>query len=208
MIPYKKTGVDFFPRSLWWITNNFYLLFILLFFLLGLSIVLIMSGVVSGLPFLFWAVIGMCVYLYVNRNARPCCIELRDKLIIITCSKYFSVYDATINDEDLRVELYKNKYYRGSYWGTDSQHYLYFTSATDKNVWIELSADFYALGKILEVLSQKQSIALGDRELTYVSDYRKQLETDKTPGARLARIMIPVILILLAIFIVYQCSGK
>jgi hypothetical protein len=208
MIVYKKAGIDFLPRYLWWMVSNLYLLFILLFLLLCLFTLLILYSAVSGLAFLFWIIIGICVYLYVNRNARPCRVELRDKSLVITCSKYFSVFDIAVNYEDLRIELYKNKYYQGNYEGSESQHYLYFTSATDKKVWMELSATFYTLGKILDALSKEPNIILEDRELNFVDNYHKQLEADKTPRTRLAKAMIPVILIALAILIWYQCSGK
>lgn len=207
MIIYKTFGTDSLPRPLWWMAHNFYLLFIFLMLLLSLFVVLITNGMMSGLPFLLWGVVALSVYLYNNRNSRPCRMELRDGSLVITSSIQFAVHDIVIPLEALRLELYKSKYYRGGYSAMNSERYLYFTSAADKNVWVELSAPFYTLGKILDALSQQPDIVFGDRELNFVAQYRKDMETYNNPGRRLTRILVPVVFIGLLILIAYQCSG-
>lgn len=207
MIIYKTYGIDFLPRPLWWISNNLYLLFIFLMLLLMLATGLFMQGMMSVLPFVMWAVIMFAVFLHINRKARPCQIAIDDESVVFTCSKFFAVFDVAVPSSVLRLELYKSKQYRGNYSGAAFERYLYFSSSSDNQLWIELNAPFYTLGAVLHALAEKGNIAMGTRELNFIAQYHEKMKTYNTPRARIIRISVPLVSLVLIALIVYQCAG-
>lgn len=199
MILYKKDRFFSLPKYLLWMD-----IWQLLFILMPIAVALIIFGFDAGVFSFVWLILSLGPYLFRIRRPRACQIALQNDVITITCSKWFAVYDVTINLQHLGVELYKNKYWR--YNSNEYQNYLYFTDTTDKNVFVEFTASFFSVGKVLEALSHQPIFNLGDKELNLVARYQKEIAEFNTPRARFFRILIPTLLIgaLLLIFYIFR----
>lgn len=176
-----------------------------LFILMPIAIALVIFGFDASVFSFVWLILSLGPYLFRIRHPRACQIALQDGVITITCSKWFTVYDVRINVQNLGVELYKNKYWR--YNSNEYENYLYFTDTTDKKVFVEFTASFFSIGRVLEALSQQPINNLGDKELNLVARYQKEIAEFNTPRARFFRILIPTLLIGTMVLIFYIFRG-
>lgn len=153
----------------------------------------------------FYMAIAVGARLYFINKARPVLIETQESSLRIVYSKYFLVKEFIIPNEEVKIELYESPH-RGRM--NTKVYYLYFYSRADEQVDIELSEDFYTLGKILENIHHEQKIYLAARELHMVEKYRDQLEWNKTTKGKLLNILYPLLYLAAFALLVYMCSGK
>ncbi|MCW5911921.1 MAG: hypothetical protein KIT62_12645 [Cyclobacteriaceae bacterium] len=127
--------------------------------------------------------------------------------LIITYLHRFSQHTTTIPCKDVRLEIYKDPYYK-IYSRSGFPYYLYISHATDPSVWIEVADYYFTLGKTLKETGKIPAIALGTRELNFVYQYERDWREYQSPRGKLIRVLIPVILVAAFLLLLYFRWGK
>lgn len=109
---------------------------------------------------------------------------------------------------DLRIELYKEKYYSTAMTGGGYPYYIYFSHATDETIWLELKDYYFKLGEVLHKLSKLPGIQIGGREINFLTKFEREWRDYNSPRGKFFRVLIPVAIIFLFILMTYKCSGK
>lgn len=108
---------------------------------------------------------------------------------------------------DLRIELYKNKYYITTITGGDHPYYIYFAHASDETIWLELKDYYFKLGAVLLKLSKLPGIQIGDREINFLTKFEREWREYNSPKGKLMRVLIPLAIIIVFLTVSYMCSG-
>lgn len=126
-----------------------------------------------------------------------------DSLWFVTGKKTFH-----IKFVDLRIELYKEKYYSTAVTGGSFPYYIYFSDITNETTWLELKDSYFRLGAVLLKLNKLPDIQIGDREINFLTKFEREWREYNSPKGKLMRVLIPAAIIALFLTVVYMCSGK